>query len=341
MNISLDEFQRLSTGDYNAGEVRLAGETKLAKMNNHVGSFFVNKDIISHEEVIAIKQALVKALSQNGVSGDELNRIRKDLGLAPRNASDLDLCYRSIMPLSRQQIRQILDDNAAAINHHNEEHGGDVHIRTTADLNPEGVDVKRAQTRDAVNAKLVEYDRKVDVNDDIARFSLIMSNSVDFVDFAERSKVKDMLNALLTSLMEKCAYQPSADRPATAQLDLPNGRTIDFPTGLSEKEFAEHLENVLARFCHYPLDEEIDVVDSYSRCKTDDERKDFLANLANDRKCGLKARALAIRCLYGRGVTDAATLEVANRLNRQDALKLATKLLAMPKNSTPDQMRAN
>lgn len=27
VNISLDEFQRLSKGDYNAGEVRLAGET--------------------------------------------------------------------------------------------------------------------------------------------------------------------------------------------------------------------------------------------------------------------------------------------------------------------------
>ncbi len=54
VNISLNEFQRLSIGEHNAGEVKLAGETKLAKMNHHVGSFFVNKDIISHEEVIAI-----------------------------------------------------------------------------------------------------------------------------------------------------------------------------------------------------------------------------------------------------------------------------------------------
>ena len=39
VNITLNEFRRLSLGDYNAGEVKLAGETKLAKMNNHVGSF--------------------------------------------------------------------------------------------------------------------------------------------------------------------------------------------------------------------------------------------------------------------------------------------------------------
>ena len=33
-------------GEHNAGVVKLAVETKLAKINNHVGYFFVNKDII-------------------------------------------------------------------------------------------------------------------------------------------------------------------------------------------------------------------------------------------------------------------------------------------------------
>ena len=94
VNISLNEFQRLSVGEHNAGEV------KLAKMNNHVGSFFVNKDIISHEEVIAIKQALVKALSQNGVQEDTLNKIRRNLGLTTVDPSDRDLRYRSIMTRS-------------------------------------------------------------------------------------------------------------------------------------------------------------------------------------------------------------------------------------------------
>lgn len=84
VNISLNEFQRLSIGEHNAGE------TKLAKMNHHVGSFFVNNDIISHEEVIAIKQALVKALSQNGVQEDTLRKIRNDLGLVAADPSDRD-----------------------------------------------------------------------------------------------------------------------------------------------------------------------------------------------------------------------------------------------------------
>ena len=58
VNISLNEFQRLSSGDYNAGEVKLAGETKLAKMNNHVNTrWFSNAETISHREVLAIEQA--------------------------------------------------------------------------------------------------------------------------------------------------------------------------------------------------------------------------------------------------------------------------------------------
>ncbi len=39
VNISLNEFQRMSIGEHNADEVKLAGETKLAKMNNHVARF--------------------------------------------------------------------------------------------------------------------------------------------------------------------------------------------------------------------------------------------------------------------------------------------------------------
>ena len=76
VNISLDEFQRLSKGDYNAGEVKLAGETKLAKMNNHVSSWFSNSKSISHSEVIAIKEAFVRSLSSAHVAQDEIDKVR-------------------------------------------------------------------------------------------------------------------------------------------------------------------------------------------------------------------------------------------------------------------------
>ena len=124
INISLNEFQRLSKGEYNAGEVKLAGESRLTKMNNHVHQTGKNNEVISHAEVLAIKQALIKALSDNGVGADEINRIRKELGLAPDGEGDRTLRTRSLKPLSRQQIREILDRNAAAVNSFNAEHQG-------------------------------------------------------------------------------------------------------------------------------------------------------------------------------------------------------------------------
>ena len=39
VNISLQQFQAVSSGKYNAGEVKLSSETSLTKVNNHVGFY--------------------------------------------------------------------------------------------------------------------------------------------------------------------------------------------------------------------------------------------------------------------------------------------------------------
>ncbi|MCR4573518.1 MAG: hypothetical protein K5787_07100 [Lentisphaeria bacterium] len=74
VNISLQQFQDISRGEFNAGEVKLVGENKLAKMNHHVHKLGKNNETISHAQVIAIKEALIKALSQNGVGSEELDK---------------------------------------------------------------------------------------------------------------------------------------------------------------------------------------------------------------------------------------------------------------------------
>lgn len=344
VNISLNEFHRLSHGEYNAGEVKLAGETKLAKMNNHVGSFFVNKEIISHEEVIAIKQALVKALRLNGVQEDALNKIRKDLGLAAADVADRDLRHRSIMPLTRQKIREILDQNATAINDFNAQNNGNVRIRTTNQIyGPGGMDETSAAKRDAVNAKLVEHDRQVNVNEDILHFQAIVSNSIDFLgDEAERDRVVAMARVQLAALLQSCGGHPSADEPAVVTFDLPHGRTTSIAAGMSQKALAERLEDVIIRLSRRsPSSEQSNAVKAYQALGDDLARTAFLADLANDPKGGEKARALAVRCLYSRGVTDYASLAIANRLDDPDALSFAAALLALPKNTTPEQIRQN
>ena len=101
LNISLDQFQKMATGDYNAGEVALKSESKLTKINNHVHRLSANTKSISHEEVLAIKNAFMKALSANGVDMAEINKIRKELGLAPDETAPKALAGRSLKPLSR------------------------------------------------------------------------------------------------------------------------------------------------------------------------------------------------------------------------------------------------
>ena len=117
VNISLDQFQKMASGDYNAGEVSLKSETKLTKINNHVHSIGWNTKSISHEEIMAIKNAFVNALEFNGVSDKaKINEIRKELGLAPDETAPKSLAERSVKPLSRQQIREIIDRNINDIN---------------------------------------------------------------------------------------------------------------------------------------------------------------------------------------------------------------------------------
>ena len=54
VNISLLQFQKISSGKYNAGEIRLTGQNSLGKVNNHVSRLGQNVAPLSHEEVMAV-----------------------------------------------------------------------------------------------------------------------------------------------------------------------------------------------------------------------------------------------------------------------------------------------
>jgi hypothetical protein len=114
VNISLQQFQTISSGKYNAGEVKLASETTLGKVNNHVHLTGSNATPLSHAEVLAVKNAFVKALSSGGVGAGEIARVRRDLGLSAEAGMDKTLHERSLKPLTRHQVRQILDRYAGS-----------------------------------------------------------------------------------------------------------------------------------------------------------------------------------------------------------------------------------
>ena len=96
VNITIQQFQAVATGVYNAGEVHLTSDHSIDKVNHHVGWFFNNDTHYSHAEVLAIKDAFVRALANSGVNADGIANVRRELGLAPNGAKDTDLARRSL-----------------------------------------------------------------------------------------------------------------------------------------------------------------------------------------------------------------------------------------------------
>ena len=343
VNISLDEFQRISSGWYNAGEVKLHDANTLDKVNNHVATWWYNnKAEISHAETVAIKEALVKALSQHGVEGEALNRARQKLGLQPMDPSDKSLLKRSVTPLTRQQIREILDENAATLN----QSEGHERIITQAELDARKSDKaleKSTAKRNEINASLASRD-EFRVNTEIARFERVVSDFADFVPDEECLPLLDIAKKQLNELMATCNYHPRADHRAIAKCEIEGGQQVAIDTGLSEVEFAERLENFIARLWGGvlgPKADELEVVSRYRACKSRAEQQDFLNALPTEQEFGFKARALAVRSLYSRKVTDYATLSLVNRITAGNAYALARAIMDMPANATPEQVRAN
>ena len=179
VNISLKQFSDIASGKYNAGEVKLTSENSLGKVNHHVHLTGRNIVKIPHAEVLAIKEAFVNALSRSGVAADEINRIRQELGLAPEKSVDRTLSQRNMKPLSRQQVRDILDRNAAAINAFAEANGSKIRVRTSGQIyGAQGMRVDRAATRDATNAPLDAPDSHVTVNKTLDIFQSVVSGNV-------------------------------------------------------------------------------------------------------------------------------------------------------------------
>lgn len=246
VNISLAQFQKVSSGEHNAGEVRLTSDTTVGKVNNHVTMRSKNNVALSHEEVLAVKQAFVRTLSQSGVASDEIRRIRQELGLAAERAVDTSLKDRAIKPLSRQQVRDILDRNAATIN----ARVGAGTIRASDELYAKvsAADRRtRAEKRDAVNAGLAAR-RDVAVNKDLARFESIVSGDLVYDTHDERKALLKVANTALETIMRRSGGHPRADVQADLALAMRGGdKSFTFAPGMSEARFAAALEKMVAR----------------------------------------------------------------------------------------------
>ena len=240
INISLDQFQKMATGDYNAGEVALKSQSKLTKINNHVHRLGANTQAISHEEVLAIKNAFVKALAANGVGGDEINQIRKELGLAPDETAPKALAGRSLKPLSRQQIRDIIDRNAAAINAARAERGEKA-FKTSAQLygtNPttlHNLEQYRRAASDSVHRTMME-------SEEIANFQKIIEGNAAEVADEDRSEMLKTILAQRDAIVAKAKGNPKAEGDCVLEYTTENGQKILFASSKSERETIRMLD---------------------------------------------------------------------------------------------------
>ena len=245
VNVSLQQFQSISSGKYNAGEVKLASETTLDKVNNHVSRRGGNVVPLSHEEVMAVKTAFVKALRSGGVGRDEIARVRRELGLAPEtgDAVDRTLGERSMKPLTRQQVREILDRYAETIN----AHPGAPRIRTSAQLYARVAAADReARTalRNEVNASLGDS-RTVSANRDILLFERLVAGDFDGLFQEDAERMAEMARQKLASAREKLAANPPDNQRLHVTWELQGGQKIDLLARGNLADFAAHLEDSL------------------------------------------------------------------------------------------------
>ena len=306
VNISPQQFQQISTGKYNAGEVRLASESTLEKINNRVHFTGLNRTSLPHAEVIAIKDAFVKALRDGGVDGAEIDRVRAQLGLAPSGAVDTSLRERSLKPLSRQQIRDILDRYAGILN-----------VRTSDELNANvaaATRQRRAATRQTVNAAL-DGKRATEANAAAVKFQLVVAGDVDFFGGADRRALLDEAKRQLEALYAGCANNPSSDKAAKATCPLGGGQTVEIDTGMSEAAYADRLYEMIVR-----LEDSADAdwlglgVRNEYKALDAQGRSAWIDGLATRPNPLAAARPVAVMLLQGKGVADYETLSLVNKL---------------------------
>lgn len=339
VNISLAEFQKMSDGKYNAGEVKLSSETGLQKVNNHIHRLGANTTQISHEEVLAIKNAFVRALSSSGVDAVEIDKIRSELGLAPGFVADTQLRKRSITPLTRQQIRDIIDRNARAL-------GEAVRAGTirTSDQLYGGLSDKektrRAEKREAAATATFE-DHNPDENRSITLFQELIGGTADFQIRKNRTTLLDIARQQADAVMTACNGNPSETRMCILTFTTESGAKIEMPTGLTERKFLEMIDNTCIRlsYASTPTKKTIDARWEFINLPSN-ERKEYFRALPDDAEGRFKARTALVSLLQEQGIDDYETLSTVNKLPLSKLKLFADSLLTTLKSLTGDDLRS-
>jgi len=122
IDISLAQFNRIASGDYNAGQIDIKvgdnGQAELVKINNHVWKTSKNNVMLSPERILEVKEAFLNALEKAKVPKAKMDAIRAKLGLpeemdvATTKDARVEVLRARYTPLSRALVRELLDEYA-------------------------------------------------------------------------------------------------------------------------------------------------------------------------------------------------------------------------------------
>ena len=321
VNITIQQFQQIASGKFNAGEVKLKSEHSLDVINNHVRSRDENVKTISHDEVLAIKQAFVRALSQNGVGPDALNDIRRRIGLAPDPSLPVALAKRSMKPLSRQQIRSILDEHKETIN----QATGAQTIRTHAEIYARHGNEALARyerTRRETNEAFMRG-RNLDSDRRVLDIQRVIAGDIHFRNDADRRLLVSAAEMLRSEILRLSNGNPPDDPLGTIGYRRGNGLRITLGLGMSQKAFVDKLDDMLLQLrADRPTPQSaLDAHNEYRRAKADGAagKANWLASLLEDPRGGFKARTVAVGILVELGIGDHESLSLLNKVSDQEA----------------------
>ena len=123
--ISLAQFNKIASGDYNAGLVDFKTDDNgnvqnaLKKVNHHVHKTGENNVVLSPERILEVKEAFIQALRGGGIDEASINEVRAKLGiptevkLTTDRHEMRDMMEARFRPLTRQYVRVLLDRYAS------------------------------------------------------------------------------------------------------------------------------------------------------------------------------------------------------------------------------------
>ena len=195
LSFSVEDFQKLASGKYNAGHIILDKKGKLDIANNHRILTGLNRVRTNAADALAVRIAFADALEAAGVSEERMEAVRERLGLGADSSFKAGV---SLTPLTRQEVREIIDANIGEINVRRAD--GDK-LLTEAQLHA-GLDEQTKAERAAIRQSVTEEANRtvgLDFNGDMAYV-------IDFVQNRSCAKMSDgdLDDMITTYLLASC-----------------------------------------------------------------------------------------------------------------------------------------